>query len=253
MSKRNDSMNVAAAEQRAAGEWSVGDELRADTSTNDRVREAVSTMFDGEATELELRRLLGSEPAGLVNDAWRDYQLQRDALQGVDIRFAGLDISARVQAAIAADLAPAAQAAGGARWWRPLASMAVAASVATVVVIGARGFSPAGGFGADRGANLVAQTATNNMNRVHASLGNVSAGVQPFGPLAAGNGLPGTVFPRNEVVGNGFPAVQTVAFDADQAAQQQRLQRYLLRHSERAALNNQGVISFAKVSRLSEE
>ena len=50
-----------------------------------------------------------------------------------------------------------------------------------------------------------------------------------------------------------FPAVQTVAFDADQLAQQ-RLQQYLLRHAERAALNNgQGVISFAKVSQLSAE
>lgn len=250
MNERNDSMNVVSS---VIAGGSSGDTPQTDPSTNDRVREAVSALFDGEASELELRRLLGSEPAGLVRTAWRDYQFQRDALQGMDTRFATLDISARVQAAISADMAPAAQAAGGARWWRPLASMAVAASVATVVVIGARGFSPADGFGSGRSSTLVAQAAPDNVSRVHASLGNVSAGVQPFGPLAAGNGLPGTVFPRNEVVGKGFPAVQTVAFDADQFAQQQRLQRYLLRHSERAAMNNQGVISFAKVSRLSEE
>lgn len=219
----------------------------------DRVRETVSALFDGEATELELRRLLSNEPA-VVRDAWRDYQLQRDALQGTDMRFAGFDISAAVRAAID-DEVPAVAAAGGSRWWRPLASMAVAASVATVVVIGARGLNTGAGFDG-RASNLVAQqSAVNpNLNRVHAALGKVSAGVQPFGPLAAGNGLPGTVFPRNEVVGSGFPGVQTAAFDGEQAAaQQQRLQRYLLRQSERAALNNQGVISFAKVSRLSEE
>lgn len=238
MIERNDSMNIASLDM-AAGS--------ADTN-RERVRESVSALFDGEASELELRRLLGSEPAGLVREAWRDYQLQRDALQGAaDMRFAGFDLSARVQAAIAADMAPAAVA--GARWWRPLASMAVAASVATVVVLGARGFGPANGFDAGRDGNQVAQTAY-SQSRV-ATLGKVSAGVQPFGPLAAGNGLPGTVFPRNEVVGKGFPAAQTVAFEPDQSGPQ-RAQRYLIRSGERAGVDSQGVINFAKV-RLSEE
>lgn len=243
MMERSDSM------QRVGG----GD--AGEHSAADRVRESVSALFDGEASELELRRLLSNEPT-LVRSAWRDYQLQRDALQGTDMQFAAFDISARVRAAIDDEAqAPAVAANGGARWWRPLASMAVAASVATVVVIGARGFSPSnGGFDGSRGTNLMAQASPSaNLSRVHATLGRVSASAQPFGPLAAGNGLPGTVFPRNEVVGNGFPGVQNASFDAEQVAQQQRLQRYLLRHSERAALNNQGVISFAKVSRLSEE
>lgn len=226
-----------------------------DSAAADRLRESVSALFDGEATELEVRRLLSNEPA-MVRAAWRDYQLQRDAIQGTDLRFASFDISARVRAAIDDEDAPALAnaAASGGRWWRPLASMAVAASVATVVVIGARGIDASGGFDG-RGGNMVAQQSTvnPNVNRVHAALGNVSASVQPFGPLAAGYGLPGTVFPRNEVVGNGFPGIQNASFDAEQIAQQQRRQRYLLRQSERAALNNHGVISFAKVSELSEE
>jgi sigma-E factor negative regulatory protein RseA len=237
MIERHDSMNTSS-----------------DAPGADRIRESVSALLDGEAGELELRRLLGGESAATVRTAWRDYHLQRDALQGVDMRFAGFDISARVQAAIAAQEEAPAVAAAGSRWWRPLASMAVAASVATVVVIGAR-FTPSNnGFDAGRTGNLVAQASSANVNRVHAELGNVSAGVQPFGPLAAGNGLPGTVFPRNEVVGKGFPGAQTAAFDVDQAqlsaiAQQQRM-RYLM---QQRAVNNQGVISFAKVSRLSEE
>lgn len=237
MSERNDSMNVAS--------------LDATHDANlERVRESVSALFDGEASELELRRLLGSEPAAMVHGAWRDYQLQRDALQGaVDMRFAGIDLSARVQAAIAAEAAPASvTAVGGARWWRPLASMAVAASVATVVVLGARNFGPANGFDAGRDSNMVAQNAASQSRAV--TLGKVSAGVQPFGPLAAGNRLPGTVFPRNEVVGKGFPAAQTVAFETEQAGPQ-RGQRYLMQPSERA-VDSQAVINFAKV-RLSEE
>jgi len=252
MIDRNDSMN---------GSHRPTDNTH--TPMIERVRESVSALFDGEADELELRRLLTNESSELVHGAWRDYQLQRDALQGLDMRFANLDISARVQAALADEAVPAVAvtagttAPGTARWWRPLASMAVAASVATVVVIGARSFNPADGFSADRDSGLVAQ-ASANLGRVYpsqinASLGNVAANAQPFGPLASGNGLPGTVFPRNEVVGKRFPAAQTVAFDADQMAQQ-RLQQYLLRHAERASLNNgQGVISFAKVSQLSAE
>jgi sigma-E factor negative regulatory protein RseA len=250
MIDRNDSMNVS----HPTDNSHATDSSRSPLS--DRVRESVSALFDGEADELELRRLLTNEPSEIVQVAWRDYQLQRDALQGLDMRFAGLDISARVQAAIADDAVPAAAVAGTSRWWRPLASMAVAASVATVVVIGARTFNPVDGFGVGSDAALAQNSA--NLGRVYPtqtspSLGNVAANVQPFGPLAAGNRLPGTVFPRNEVVGNRFPAAQTVAFDADQFAQQ-RLQQYLLRHTERAALNNgQGVISFAKVSQFSAE
>lgn len=241
MIERHDSMNVGSLALDADG-----------VANRERVRESVSALFDGEASELELRRLLGGEQTGLVREAWRDYQLQRDALQSaVDMRFAGLDISARVHAALADDAAPAAvaSAAAGSRWWRPLASMAVAASVATVVVLGARNFGPGSGFDAGREGALVAQTVPNS-TRVHPSLGRVSAGVQPFGPLAAGNRLPGTVFPRNEVVGKSFPAVQTVAFEADQAGPQ-RGPRYLIRPTERSAPGNQAVINFAKV-RLSE-
>ena len=140
MIDRNDSMNVV---HRPTED--------AQTPMTERVRESVSALFDGEADELELRRLLANEPSELVHGAWRDYQLQRDALQGLDMRFANFDISARVQSALAAEVAPvAATVANTPRWWRPLASMAVAASVATVVVIGARSFNPADGFNTGR-------------------------------------------------------------------------------------------------------
>lgn len=233
---------------------------------SERTREAVSALFDGEADELELRRILASDQPEQVRGAWRDYQLQRDALAGVDMRFAALDISARVQAALADDAAPLV-AVGGARWWRPFASVAVAASVATVVVIGARSFSPSGGF-ADSNAVAVASTPAANLGRVYPninpSMNNVAvsqglAGLSSGGELASSRAASNSewsrlVFPRNDGLGRTMSGVQsgvqTVGFDADQIAQQ-RLQQYLLRHTERAALNNgQGVISFSKVSQL---
>jgi sigma-E factor negative regulatory protein RseA len=199
---------------------------------NEKLRESVSALVDGEADDLELRRLLaGAEEMAGVRAAWRDYHLQRDSLNGVDMTFAHIDISQRVQAALADEAIAAAPV--GARWWRPLASVAVAASVATVVVIGARSFSPV----SDNSAALAQVSASSAVNRVFPAqsgpaVGNVAVSAQLNTPL--------------------YPA-QTVALDPDQLAQQ-RLQMYLLRHTERAALNNgQGVISFAKVSQLNAE
>ncbi|HEY3698512.1 MAG TPA: sigma-E factor negative regulatory protein [Spongiibacteraceae bacterium] len=204
-------------------------------SRHDKLGESISALVDGEADELELRRLLASADTQSVRNTWRDYHLQRDMLAGVDMQFAHLDISQRVQAALAAEALPSVAVAGS-RWWRPLASVAVAASVATAVVIGARSFSP----GTDNGNAAVAQTQpVLNVNRAYPQF---SPALSPV----AGNVAVSAQY--NDLIPNA--GVQPVALDPDQLAQQ-RLQQYLLRHTERAALNNsQGVINFAKVSQL---
>ncbi len=201
---------------------------------NDTLRESISALMDGEADELELRRLL-ADTTPEVGALWQSFHLQRDALAGVDMRFANLDIAGRVQAALANESVAFAKTQP--RWWRPLASVAVAASVATVVAIGARGFS-VGQNGVGVGAANVAQVA----------------------PLAAtaGRVYPATVSPQlgNVAVSaqfNGVSPLQSVSANADDLAQQ-RLQRFMLRHTERAALTNgQGLISFARVSELDDK
>ena len=205
------------------------------SSGMDRLGESISALVDGEADDLELRRLLASADSEGVRGTWRDYHLQRDMLAGVDMAFAHIDISQRVQAALADEAQPAV--AAGSRWWRPLASVAVAASVATVVVIGARGFN------ATSDSSAVAQTQPAfNSNR------NFAAPSPLINAPVAGN-VPVSAQFNALVPANG---VQQVALDPDQLAQQ-RLQQYLLRHTERAALNNgQGVINFAKVSQLND-
>jgi sigma-E factor negative regulatory protein RseA len=197
---------------------------------SDRLRESVSALVDGEADELELRRLLASDDE-VVRTAWRDFHVVRDSISGVDMRFAQFDISQRVQAALADEIISAPSLT--ARWWRPVASFAVAASVATVVAVGARHFN------SDIGGEAIAQTPT-------------------VSPVVASSMAAGRVYPApmQPVVGN-VPVsatmtspLQPVSLDPDQLAQQ-RLQQYLLRHSERAALNNgQGVITFARVPQL---
>jgi hypothetical protein len=135
------------------------------------------------------------------------------------------------------------------------------------VVIGARSFNPGvdptGGFAAQSGAVAQLQTPISaNLGRVYAginpSINNVALGSADFsgsevtGKDASSNQWSGLVFPRNDTL-RAMPGAQTVGYDADQLAQQ-RLQQYLLRHTERAAFNNgQGVISFSKVSQLNGE
>jgi sigma-E factor negative regulatory protein RseA len=199
---------------------------------SDRLRESVSALVDGEADELELRRLLSGPDREVMRGAWRDYHLLRDSLAGADMRFAQLDISGRVHAALAEE-PKLTVAVGAARWWRPLASVAVAASMAAVVVVGVRGFG-SGEPGAVQPLE-VAEVQAPTAGKVYPA------------PMATGG--TGNVAVSAEF--GGMPAAQSPAADA---LAQQRLQHYLLRHTERAALNNgQGLISFARVSELDAE
>jgi sigma-E factor negative regulatory protein RseA len=197
-----------------------------------RLRESISALVDGEADELELRRVLASTDTQDLRETWRDYHLQRDMLTGANMQFAHIDISQRLQAALADEAMPMVV---GSRWWRPLASVAVAASVATVVVMGARSFTNNGFINdSNSGAPLAQSQPMFNLRP-----GNVA--LSGYGSLSSANGL----LPSNG-------GIQPVSVDPDQLAEQ-RLQQYLLQHTERASWNNgQGVINFAKVSQLND-
>lgn len=187
---------------------------------NDRLGETVSALVDGEAGELELRRLLASDNFDHVRALWGGFHRLADRAPGLDPRFASIDISSRVMSAI-----DAVEQERPSRWWRPVASVAVAASVAAVVAVGVRNFDGVGSPAREQ--QQVAATK-----------------VYPA-PIAAGSG--------NVAVSARVTApspLRPVSLDANELAQQQ-LDRYLLRHTERAALSgNQGVVGFARVTRL---
>lgn len=197
-----------------------------------KLRESVSAMMDGEADELELRRVLASAELSEVRTAWRDFHVQRDILAGADVRFAHLDISSSVLLAISDETVPAV--AAGQRWWRPLASVAVAASVASVVVLGARSFNP--------GVNdsAIAQSQAVSAASLFPSFSAPASA--NFGNVAVG-----------AVMLSAPTMAQPVAFDSEQVARQ-RLRQMLLQRMERAASTNaSGGVSFTKVSDLSSE
>lgn len=100
--------------------------------------ESLSAVMDGEADELELRRVLaaaGEDPA--LRERWARYQLARDVMHKQAVR-PGLDLASAVSAAIAdeAEPVPALPAASSA--WRQLGRLAVAASVTLAVLAGVR-------------------------------------------------------------------------------------------------------------------
>ncbi len=96
---------------------------------------ALSALMDGETQDLELRRLLGSaESDPELRARWRRQQLVRDVLHDRRGGLPQFDVSAGVQQAIS-DQPRLSQ--------NPLWSMAVAASVTIVVVLGGQTLMPA--------------------------------------------------------------------------------------------------------------
>jgi len=160
-----------------------------------------------------------------VRSMWGSFHRLGDRSPGLDGRFASIDISARVMAAI-----EEIEQERPARWWRPVASVAVAASVAAVVAVGVRSFD---GFGSQSQSQpqFASSTAKVYPAPVSSNIGNVAVSANV----------------------SSVPALRPVALDADALARQQ-LDRYMLRHTERAALNGgQGVVGFARVTRLESE
>ena len=128
---------------------------------SDTNKEALSALMDGEVGELELHRVLkavsDSEDAQVLRASWSRYHrvqdsMRADAAASSAATFANWDISAAVSHAIdeeigagqleaserGANLTPQSQKKGvsQAPWFKPLASVAMAASVAAVVVLG---------------------------------------------------------------------------------------------------------------------
>ncbi|WP_078084273.1 sigma-E factor negative regulatory protein [Microbulbifer mangrovi] len=114
-----------------------------------RLNESLSSLMDGEASELEIQRLLKESDAsgGDLQQRWSRYQLAANVMRGEQVAPVDLGLAASISAAIADEpsLAESAQPASAndagnsaarSRWWRPLSRGAVAATVAFAAVLG---------------------------------------------------------------------------------------------------------------------
>ncbi len=101
---------------------------------NIEIKEALSALMDGEASTLEVRRLLKAIPAdGALRDSWRRHHISA-ATMHQEISSQVIDFSVAINAAIASEKSyrPTAFVS---HFIKPLGRFAVAASVAAVVLI----------------------------------------------------------------------------------------------------------------------
>ena len=196
---------------------------------SEQLRESLSALMDDEANELEVQRLLKQmgEDAGLRR-TWVRYQAARTALHGHETAYLQLDISAQVRKAVAADnQAPGLKE----RLLRPVASFAVAASVAATVVIGGQQLAQVSG------ADPYDTPAV------------ASGGVAPVGLV---NSLGATTVQASYGT-QALPVLQPATGTAYKELARQRMQLYMQEHAEHAALNSpHGLIPFARVPEITE-
>lgn len=209
----------------------------------------LSALMDGEATELELHRALRTiedDPEQAAK--WQRYHLvsavlKKEVRPGSAQLSAKYDLASRVSAALAEEPilqkhepSPAAPAAQG--WWRPLANVAIAASVATVVVIG---WQQSQGPTSTHAAPVVAHAvqsgniqpaAVSGAIPVVAGAASMQYGAQPTAYGTTQGVQPYGVMPRSVSV--------PVEYVRTQKLDEQRFNRYLISHSGNAAFATQG-------------
>jgi len=111
----------------------------------DEIREQLSALVDDELSDLERPLLLGRlERDPELRACLGRYQLISEVMRGGDARAAGLGIATRVNAALESEAPmtgrPAECSNETLALWRPLAGLAVAASVAVVAVLSLQNF-----------------------------------------------------------------------------------------------------------------
>ena len=198
---------------------------------SEQLRESLSALMDDEANELEIERVLAridSDPE--MRAIWVRYHRVRDALDGRGHRFETLDVSASVAAAIRAK-PEAEQRRPMQRLLRPVASFAIAASVAATVVLGGQQLAQ------------LSDASLESNRTAYAS------GVSPVGMINAVGATP----MRASFGTRPVPVLQPATNQAYSELARQRLKQYSQQHAEHAALNTpQGLIPFARVPRISE-
>ncbi|CAA0087332.1 Sigma factor AlgU negative regulatory protein [Zhongshania aliphaticivorans] len=185
---------------------------------NDTVRESLSALMDGESSELELRRILNADEQ-TVRTEWANLHRSQQLLKNESNDFMAWDISSRVMAEIADEDSPSRSGTG---WKQAVSGLAIAASVAAVVVVGSLGSNMFGGS-----STMVAD---NNA---------VSGRVYPAQVSAAVGGV------AVSAQAQASPAGPLLNNDAEA---RKRFEAYLRKHTDRAAFNNgQGMVSYARV------
>ena len=205
----------------------------------ERLHESLSALMDGEADELEVRRILAHSNSEEIDAVWSRYHLAQSSHQ-LEEPVLHLDISKRVSVAITEESLqqPSQTAINTPRkavsWLKPLSGFAVAASVAAAVVVGVRGYENASPGLLPQDVTQTQQIASSRAYPVGAGSFTASTGAKQ--PGAQFNVLPS-------------PSQTLLKQQSDQ-----RMEKYLLRHAQQLSTSQaQGVIPFARVASFEAE
>uniref|UniRef100_UPI003562968C sigma-E factor negative regulatory protein n=1 Tax=Neptunomonas sp. TaxID=1971898 RepID=UPI003562968C len=125
--------------------------------SNESLSASLSAAMDGEVSSFELRRVLAriQDKKGLdceqFLNKWQRYHLAQQAIhgEGINQQAVNIDLVSRVSAALESEkVQPAVQSPAAKTpedteqhaWWKPVVSMAMAASVTAVVILGGQQF-----------------------------------------------------------------------------------------------------------------
>ncbi len=203
---------------------------------SEKLRESLSALMDDEANELELERLLSRIGADEnLRQSWVRYNMARGPVAGSGQALPLADISRRVSDALQDLPADGSEqskvpAAGlRQRLLRPVASFAVAASVAAAVIVS--------------GQQLAQLGVPDAYDRDNA----VAASASPVGMINSLGATPVQASYGTQSV----PVLQPATRTAYEQLARQRMGRYIQVHAEHAALNSpQGLIPFARVDEI---
>lgn len=222
------------------------------------IRESLSALVDGEASELEVHRLLKlSESEPDIRSRWRRYHLVRSVLKSELATTPSVDLSDRISAAIAQEASldvplqeGSLQASGRKQWRDSVGKVAIAASVAFAFVVGIQQFSPPG----DQLPTQMAESSESAPKPVSLA-GGVPSGFElpPFAARAVSTG-PGLETEPAAPFAH-YSSSNNAAANQAQLQHNQALQNYfnylLLKHAEQASTNgSMGLLPYARVSRM---
>lgn len=198
---------------------------------NESLNESLSALADGRITELELHRVLAAtERDDALRARWARHHALGEALRGEQVSVLNLDFADRIRAAV--DEEPAYRAG----WWqrlaaspsaRPAAGFAVAASVAMAVFFGGQQW-------------------------LNQGEGPVQGNVLALAPAAVSSVAPQGAGAQLASFGQALPSAEPMpAMTAEElAAEEARLQSYLLMHAEHVAEGQPGgMLPYARVTR----
>lgn len=214
-----------------------------ETSAKHQQGEALSALFDGEALELELRRVLKTAADDSdVNGRWTRYQMISASMKNEMPAVPFADLSSSISAAIANEPVHTTTAAANTAvsskksFWSGVGRFAVAASVAGAVVLGVQ-FAPN-----DLNNQVVDSTPSPVINNPASSIIDQSSGTQ--------------VRTVSEI--NNVPTKQQIIINENTQQQirkevEPQVNRLMLEHAQNASQNTQqGVLPYVRVPESSE-